>query len=267
MVLDDPELLGSVEQKIKEERLDAAKAVHDVIEQLWRCLNRWTWSTCANGAADIRDVGSRLVHILLGVEPRSLAEMDDPSVVVAHDLTPSDTAQMDKSKVLGFTTNIGGRTSHSAIMARTLEIPAVVGLKTIVSEIQQGETVIVDGIEGKVIVNPSEAELDDYRKRQKQYEAEKEALKRLVSEPSVTADHVRVELAANIGSPQDAQLAKENGAEGVGLFRTEFLYMDRTDLPTEEEQFEAYNTWRRHSVNTLSSSARWTSGETRSCRI
>lgn len=240
MVLDDPELLGSVEQKIKEERLDAAKAVHDVIEQFVAMFEQMDMEYMRERAADIRDVGSRLLHILLGVEPRSLAAMDDSSVVVAHDLTPSDTAQMDKGKVLGFTTNIGGRTSHSAIMARTLEIPAVVGLKTIVSEIQQGETVIVDGIEGKVIVNPSEAELDDYRKRQKRYEAEKEALKRLVSEPSVTADYVRVELAANIGSPQDAQLAKENGAEGVGLFRTEFLYMDRTDLPTEEEQFEAY---------------------------
>lgn len=240
MVLDDPELIGNIESKINDERLNAAKAVHDVIDQFVSMFEQMDMEYMRERAADIRDVGSRLLHILLGVEPRSLAEINEPSVVVAHDLTPSDTAQMDKEKVLGFMTNIGGRTSHSAIMARSLEIPAVVGLQTIVSDVQQGDQIILDGLEGQVIVNPSREVLDNYRKRQERHEAEKEELKQLVHEPSVTADGVRVELAANIGSVTDAALAKENGAEGVGLFRTEFLYMDRPDLPSEDEQFAAY---------------------------
>lgn len=240
MVLDDPELTGSIEAKIIDEQFNAAQAVQEVIDQFVMMFEQMDMEYMRERAADIRDVGSRILHILLDVAPRSLAEMDEPSVVVAHDLTPSDTAQMDKTKVLGFTTNIGGRTSHSAIMARSLEIPAVVGLKTIVSEVKQGDRIIIDGLEGNVIINPTEVELRDYRKRQEQHEAEKETLKRLVHEPSVTADDVRVELAANIGSPQDAEQAKANGAEGVGLFRTEFLYMDRPDFPSEEEQFEAY---------------------------
>lgn len=240
MVLDDPELIDHIERKINDERLNAPKAVHVVIDQFVSMFEQMDMEYMRERAADIRDVGSRLLHILLGVEPRSLAEINVPSVVVAHDLTPSDTAQMDKEKVLGFMTNIGGRTSHSAIMARSLEIPAVVGLQTIVSDVQQGDQIILDGLEGQVIVNPSPEVLDDYRKRQERHEAEKEQLKQLVHEPSVTADGVRVELAANIGSATDATLAKENGAEGVGLFRTEFLYMDRSDLPSEEEQFAAY---------------------------
>ena len=240
MVLDDPELISGIENKIKDDHLNAAHAVQTVIDQFVNLFEQMEMDYMRERAADIRDVGSRLLHILLGIDPRSLAEMDEPCIVVAHDLTPSDTAQMDKQKVLGFITNIGGRTSHSAIMARSLEIPAVVGLQTILSEVTQGEMLIVDGEAGHVIVNPSTAQLEEYRERQASYMAEKEQLKKLVHEPSVTADGVRVELAANIGSPADAARAKENGAEGVGLFRTEFLYMDRSDLPSEEEQFTAY---------------------------
>lgn len=240
MVLDDPELVTNVENKIKEERLKAENAVNAVMDAFIAVFENMDMAYMRERAADLRDVRSRLLHVLLGVERRSLAELSEPVIVVAHDLTPSDTAQMDKRKVLGFTTNIGGRTSHSAIMARSLEIPAVVGLKTVVSDVKQGDTLIVDGLEGVVIINPSEDQLADYRKKQRAYEAEKVALEKLIHEPSVTADGVQVELAANIGTPDEAEAARARGAEGIGLFRTEFLYMDRSDLPGEEEQFNAY---------------------------
>lgn len=240
MVLDDPELVTNVENKIKEERLKAENAVNAAMDAFIAVFENMDMAYMRERAADLRDVRSRLLHVLLGVERRSLAELSEPVIVVAHDLTPSDTAQMDKRKVLGFTTTIGGRTSHSAIMARSLEIPAVVGLKTVVSNVKQGDTLIVDGLEGVVIINPSEDQLADYRKKQRAYEAEKVALEKLVHEPSVTADGVQVELAANIGTPDEAEAARARGAEGIGLFRTEFLYMDRSDLPGEEEQFNAY---------------------------
>lgn len=240
LVLDDPEFNQSVEQMITEEWRNAADATRAAVQQFVKAFKRLEVPYMKERQADIRDVGSRILHILLGVEPRALPELDEPSIVVSHDLTPSDTAQMDKAKVLGFITNIGGPTSHSAIMARTLGIPAVVALKTIVANVKQGDLLIVDGSAGSIIVNPSAAQLRDYRKRQQAWEQEKRALKVLVSKPSVTADHVTLRLAANIGSVEDAALAKANGAEGIGLFRTEFLYIGRRDFPSEEEQFAAY---------------------------
>lgn len=240
MVLEDPELTGGIEGKITTEKMQAENAVKDVIDQFVTIFENMDMEYMRERAADIRDVGTRLLYLLFGIEQRSLAEISEPSIVVAHDLTPSDTAQMDREKVLGFATNIGGRTSHSAIMARSLEIPAVIGLKTVLEEVAQGDMLIVDGTTGEVIIRPDEAQLQQYRAKRDALLAEKKELQKLVDEPSVTKDNVRVELAANIGSPEDAIAAKARGAEGIGLFRTEFLYMDRDDFPSEEEQFTAY---------------------------
>lgn len=163
-------------------------------------------------------------------------------VIIAEDLTPSDTAQLNRQYVKGFTTDIGGRTSHSAIMARSLEIPAVVGTKVVTAEIENGDLIIVDGLDGRVVVNPSEEELAQYNEKRARFEAQKAEWAKLVHEPTVTSDGYHVELAANIGTPDDVKGVLANGAEGIGLYRTEFLYMGRSELPTEEEQFIAYKT-------------------------
>ncbi|KMY61702.1 phosphoenolpyruvate-protein phosphotransferase, partial [Geobacillus stearothermophilus] len=162
--------------------------------------------------------------------------------IIAEDLTPSDTAQLNRQYVKGFATDIGGRTSHSAIMARSLEIPAVVGTKTVTAEVKNGDIVIVDGLDGQVIINPSPELLAQYEQKRARYEAQKAEWAKLVHEATVTADGIHVELAANIGTPDDVKGALANGAEGIGLYRTEFLYMGRSELPTEDEQFVAYKT-------------------------
>ena len=191
-------------------------------------------------AADIRDIRKRVLANLLGVELPSPATIDEEVIVVAHDLTPSDTAQLNKKYVKGFVTNIGGRTSHSAIMARSLEIPAIVGTGNI-SEVAGAEDfLIVDGIEGEIIVDPSEEEVAEYAKRAEDFEKLKLEWDKLRDEPSLTADGKEFELAGNIGTPRDVEGVIANGGEAIGLYRTEFLYMDSQELPTEDEQFEAY---------------------------
>lgn len=240
MLLRDPELTQAIVQHIKEEHFNAAKAVQSAIKLFVDSFEQIDMDYMRERAVDIRDVGMRVLRILLDIEPRSLEDLTEPVLIVAHDLTPSDTAQMNRKNVLGFATDIGGRTSHSAIMARSLEIPAVVGLKNISQEVRHGDCLIVDGDEGTVIVQPTEAQLAEYRQRQEAIVEEKRELQTLVHEPSVSADGVQVQLAANIGSPTDAEIASQAGAEGIGLFRTEFLYMDRDELPSEAEQFAAY---------------------------
>jgi phosphotransferase system enzyme I (PtsI) len=191
-------------------------------------------------AADIKDVGERVIRNLTGNHMNSLSDIPANSVVVARDLTPSDTAQLDKSRVIAFLTDIGGRTSHSAIMARTLEIPAVVGLENITALVKNGDRIIVDGVEGLVIINPDDETIGIYRAKKETFEKEKESLKELVNVKTVTRSGKSIIVAGNIGSPKDADRVIENGGEGVGLFRTEFLYMDRDEMPGEEEQFESY---------------------------
>jgi phosphotransferase system enzyme I (PtsI) len=191
-------------------------------------------------AADIRDVTKRVIGHLLGVEIPNPSMISEEVIIIAEDLTPSDTAQLNRQYVLGFTTDIGGRTSHSAIMARSMEIPAVVGTKTATADIKNGDIVIVDGIDGDVIVNPSEDVIAGFEKKKAQYEVQKAEWAKLVNEETVTKDGQHVELAANIGTPDDVRGVLENGGEAVGLYRTEFLYMGRDQLPTEDEQFEAY---------------------------
>ena len=192
-------------------------------------------------ADDIKDVSYRLLCNILGLQIPDLTAINEEVIIVAHDLTPSDTASLNKTYTLGFCTAVGGRTSHSAIMARSLEIPAVVGTGNILESCNNGDMMILDAIDGLAIINPDEEELVAYKAKREAFLAEKEALKVLVHQKSVTVDGHEVELAGNIGGPNDVESVLNNGGEGVGLFRTEFLYMNSTvDFPTEEEQFEAY---------------------------
>ena len=193
-------------------------------------------------AADIRDVSTRLLSHLLGVEIPDFSRISTDVIIVAEDLTPSLTAQLDKTYVKGFITDIGGRTSHSAILARTMEIPAVVGTKTATKDIVHGAPVIIDGSTGKVIMNATEEVLNEYVEKQKKSKEHRQLLAQYRSLPSVSADGHHVEIAGNIGKPEDVDMIIENGGDGIGLFRTEFLYMDRQELPNEEEQFTAYKT-------------------------
>ncbi|MCS4706135.1 phosphoenolpyruvate--protein phosphotransferase [Staphylococcus aureus] len=240
LVLDDPELIQPIQDKIKNENANAATALTDVTTQFVTIFESMDNEYMKERAADIRDVSKRVLSHILGVELPNPSMIDESVVIVGNDLTPSDTAQLNKEFVQGFATNIGGRTSHSAIMSRSLEISAIVGTKSITQEVKQGDMIIVDGLNGDVIVNPTEDELIAYQDKRERYFADKKELQKLRDADTVTVDGVHAELAANIGTPNDLPGVIENGAQGIGLYRTEFLYMGRDQMPTEEEQFEAY---------------------------
>ncbi|HHX2631485.1 TPA: phosphoenolpyruvate--protein phosphotransferase [Staphylococcus aureus] len=240
LVLDDPELIQPIQDKIKNENANAATALTDVTTQFVTIFESMDNEYMKERAADIRDVSKRVLSHILGVELPNPSMIDESVVIVGNDLTPSDTAQLNKEFVQGFATNIGGRTRHSAIMSRSLEIPAIVGTKSITQEVKQGDMIIVDGLNGDVIVNPTEDELIAYQDKRERYFADKKELQKLRDADTVTVDGVHAELAANIGTPNDLPGVIENGAQGIGLYRTEFLYMGRDQMPTEEEQFEAY---------------------------
>ncbi|HEB2281280.1 TPA: phosphoenolpyruvate--protein phosphotransferase [Staphylococcus aureus] len=240
LVLDDPELIQPIQDKIKNENANAATALTDVTTQFVTIFESMDNEYMKERAADIRDVSKRVLSHILGVELPNPSMIDESVVIVGNDLTPSDTAQLNKEFVQGFATNIGGRTSHSAIMSRSLEIPAIVGTKSITQEVKQGDMIIVDGLNGDVIVNPTEDELIAYQDKRERYFADKKELQKLRDADTVTVDGVHAELAANIGTPNDLPGVIENGAQGIGLYRTEFLYMGRDQMPTEEEQFVAY---------------------------
>ncbi|CAC6818999.1 Phosphoenolpyruvate-protein phosphotransferase of PTS system [Staphylococcus aureus] len=240
LVLDDPELIQPIQDKIKNENANAASALTDVTTQFVTIFESMDNEYMKERAADIRDVSKRVLSHILGVELPNPSMIDESVIIVGNDLTPSDTAQLNKEFVQGFATNIGGRTSHSAIMSRSLEIPAIVGTKSITQEVKQGDMIIVDGLNGDVIVNPTEDELIAYQDKRERYFADKKELQKLRDADTVTVDGVHAELAANIGTPNDLPGVIENGAQGIGLYRTEFLYMGRDQMPTEEEQFEAY---------------------------
>ncbi|HHQ6954344.1 TPA: phosphoenolpyruvate--protein phosphotransferase [Staphylococcus aureus] len=240
LVLDDPELIQPIQDKIKNENANAATALTDVTTQFVTIFESMDNEYMKERGADIRDVSKRVLSHILGVELPNPSMIDESVVIVGNDLTPSDTAQLNKEFVQGFATNIGGRTSHSAIMSRSLEIPAIVGTKSITQEVKQGDMIIVDGLNGDVIVNPTEDELIAYQDKRERYFADKKELQKLRDADTVTVDGVHAELAANIGTPNDLPGVIENGAQGIGLYRTEFLYMGRDQMPTEEEQFEAY---------------------------
>ncbi len=240
LILNDPEIVAPIEDKIKNEKMSAEAALQETTDMFIGIFEQMDNEYMRERAADIRDVRKRVLAGLLNVTIPNPSMISEEVIIVAEDLTPSDTAQLNRKFVKGFTTDIGGRTSHSAIMARSLEIPAVVGTKTATKDIQNGDFLILDGLSGEVHINPTEELIEEYKKKQADYEAQLAEWAKLVNEPSISKDGVQVELVANIGTPKDVEGALHNGAEGVGLFRTEFLYMGRDELPSEEDQFAAY---------------------------
>ncbi|WP_314004253.1 phosphoenolpyruvate--protein phosphotransferase [Gemella morbillorum] len=240
LILDDPEFMGTVKTDIESKVINAEYAFKETSDMFISMFEAMDNEYMKERAADIRDVSKRILAHLLGVDLPNPSLIDEEVIVIAEDLTPSDTAQLNKKYVKGFVTNIGGRTSHSAIMARSLEIPAVVGTSSITEDVKNGDILILDGLDGVVLVNPDEATTAEYKEKHAKFEAQKAEWAKLVTEKSVTKDGHEVILAANIGTPADLEGVKNNGGEAVGLYRTEFLYMGRDQLPTEDEQFEAY---------------------------
>ncbi len=241
MILMDPEFTGAIENEIKEQKINSEAALDETAQKFITIFEGMTDNAyMQQRAADVRDVSKRIMAHLLGKELPNPASIDHEVIVVAHDLTPSDTAQLNKKYVKGFITDIGGRTAHSAIMARSLELPAVVGTDSITKDVENGQSVVVDGLNGDAVIEPTEAQVADYQKKSEAFLKQKAEWEKLKNEPSVTADGKKFTIAANIGTPNDMQGVKDNGAEAVGLYRTEFLYMDSKDFPTEEDQFKAY---------------------------
>ena len=239
MMAGDPEFAGQITSMIENDKVNAEYAADTVATQMITMFESMDNDYFRERAADIKDVTFRLKCNLLGLTIPDLTAIDEDSIIVAYDLTPSDTAQLNEY-VKGFATSIGGKTSHSAIMANSLEIPAVVGCGDILSQVSHGDTLVLDAVDGVVIVNPDEATVKEYEAKAKAFAEEKEALKVLVNAKSISTDGHEVELAGNIGGIKDVEGVLKNGGEGIGLFRTEFLYMDSDHFPTEDEQFEAY---------------------------
>ncbi|MFV0380298.1 MAG: phosphoenolpyruvate--protein phosphotransferase [Anaerorhabdus sp.] len=241
MMANDPELKSQIIDAINNDKVNAEYATKVVADSMVAMFEGMDNEYFKERAADVKDVTFRLQCNISGVIIPDLTTINEKVVIVAQDLTPSDTAQLKKGYTLGFATSIGGRTSHSAIMARSLEIPAVVGCASVMEKAKHGDEIILDAVDGVVILNPSKSQVEEYSAKEEAYLKEKESLKVLVNEKSVTTDGVEVELAGNIGTPKDVEGVLKNGGEGVGLYRTEFLYMDsENDFPTEEEQFQAY---------------------------
>lgn len=240
LLLMDPELTGQIETNIENEKMCAEAAVEQVCDMYAQMFSSIEDEMFQQRATDVCDIKTRLLKILLDVEDLDLAAVPQGTVLVAEDLTPSMTAGINPANVVGVLTEIGGKTSHSAILARALEIPAVLSIEGIVSKVENGQKVILDGSTGQVFASPDEDTLKEYTAKREEYLAEKAALQAFVGKESATADGHVVELCANIGKPEDALKVVECDGEGIGLFRTEFLFMDRPQVPTEDEQFEAY---------------------------
>ena len=239
MILEDPEFIDKAKDMIKNNSVSADYAIDSVKKELVLVMESIDDEYMRERAADIKDVSDRIVRNILGIQ-EEVEITEQNTVVVAHDLTPSDTAQLDKSKVCGFLTNIGGKTSHSAIMARTMEIPAIVGMNNITDIVKNGDIVLVNGVEGYVIINPKDSEIKEFENYTRSYNEEKEKLKALKDVKIYDKNNRQIEICGNIGSTKDVDQVLENGGDGIGLFRTEFLYMDRSNMPSEEEQFNSY---------------------------
>ncbi|SER00543.1 phosphoenolpyruvate--protein phosphotransferase [Granulicatella balaenopterae] len=241
MVLSDPELIGQIKEAITSQKVNAEAALKEVTDMFINIFASMEDNPyMQERAADIRDVAERILANLLGVKVPSPATIKEEVIVVAKDLTPSDTAQLNRKYVKAFVTDIGGRTSHSAIMARSLEIPAIVGTKEVTELAKDGDIIIIDGLEGKVFLNPSEELITTYQQKAADFAAQQAEWEKLKDAETFSKDGKQVELAANIGTPKDLEGVINNGAEGIGLYRTEFLYMDSAEMPTEEDQFNAY---------------------------
>ncbi|MEO5284219.1 phosphoenolpyruvate--protein phosphotransferase [Limosilactobacillus allomucosae] len=240
-ILSDPEMKSQIKDEIESQHVSAEEAMTDVTTNFANVLAAMTDNKyMQERAADVKDVAKRALSHLLGKQLPDIASISEPVVIIAKEITPSDTSQMDAKFVKGLATDLGGRTSHAAIMARTLRIPAVVGAENVTSTIKSGDMVIVDGLHGDIIVDPSQAQIDEYQAKADSFEKERAEWAKLVDAPSVSKDGQHFEIAANIGTPDDVADAVKQGADGVGLFRSEFLYMSSDHLPTEDEQFEAY---------------------------
>ncbi|WP_432403833.1 phosphoenolpyruvate--protein phosphotransferase [Wukongibacter sp. M2B1] len=240
MILEDPEFMDSIINGINKERYTAEYAVKEASEEIINVFSDMDNAYMKERASDIKDVSDRIIKNILGIKIKDLSLIDEQVIIVAEDLTPSDTVMIDRSLVLGFITKIGGVTSHSAIMARTMGLPAVVGVGEDIDRIKDSEFIIMDGDTGDIIINPNTEEMDIAKNILQMEEKNRELLKSFKGRPSETKDSHRIELACNIGSPNDIDAVIENDGEGIGLFRSEFLYMNHEDLPSEDEQFEAY---------------------------
>lgn len=240
MLLRDPTIEEQIVALIRSEKVTAEKALDQVLEQTAELFAQIPDELLQQRATDFRDIKTRIVKILLGIEELDISAVPAGTVLVAKDLTPSMTAGIVPENIAGVLTEVGGRTSHSAILARAMEIPAVLSIEGICSQVKNGDMVVLDGTRGEAIVNPDEATISEYEKKLEEYRKEKELLKKYTGKPTVSKDGTKAELVCNIGKPEDAKKAAECDGEGIGLFRTEFLFMDRDSLPTEEEQFEAY---------------------------
>ena len=241
LVLEDPALMEEVGRQIRDEHHTPEYAFYTASEKYAEALSAVDDSYLSERAADIRDVTQRVLGNLIGQPQRAgVSDLTEPCIVVANDLTPSDTAQLDPAKVLGFVTEVGSRTSHTAILARSLQIPAVLGLGEAIEELKPGQTVLLDGFNGFVIISPSEQTLFEYGQLVERQSSIEESLDEIRTEPAKTLDGHTIILSANIERAGDVEAVRKSGATGVGLFRTEFLFINRSDLPNEEEQFQAY---------------------------
>lgn len=240
MLLEDEELEQEIIALIKDSKMTADAAAHEVVEGQAKALEELDDEYLKERAADVRDIGKRLLMNILGMTIVDLSAIQDEVILVATDLTPSETAQLNLNKVLGFITDLGGRTSHTSIMARSLELPAIVGTSDVTKQVKNGDFLILDAVNNKIYVNPTAEIVEELKAVQNQYVSEKNELVKLKDLPAITLDGHQVEVCANIGTVRDIAGAERNGAEGVGLYRTEFLFMDRDAFPTEEEQFQAY---------------------------
>ena len=240
MILEDEELEEEIIDYLRSNKVNASVAASKIIDQQVEMLSEIDDEYLKERAGDIRDIGNRLIKNILGMHIVDLGDITEESILVAYDLTPSETAQLNLEKVLGFITDIGGRTSHTSIMARSLELPAIVGTNNVTARVNTGDYLILDAVNNRVYVNPTQAEIDELKTLEAKLAEEKAELAKLKDLPAVTLDGHKVEVVANIGTIRDCEGAHRNGAEGVGLYRTEFLFMDRDQLPSEEEQFIAY---------------------------
>ena len=240
MLLEDEDLIMEVQEKIKGEGMPAAKALNEGIEEYCEMISQLDDPYLRERAADLKDIGKRWLKNLLGMKIYDLSNLEPGTIVVTYDLTPSDTAQLDLENCAGFITEIGGKTAHSAIMARSLELPAVVGVKGVLGEAKDGDTVVMDGEAGELFLNPPAEIITEYKEKREVIKKEKEELKKLINEEAVTPDGRKVDIWGNIGKPDDVDAVIEAGATGIGLYRTEFLFMNSDHFPTEEEQYRAY---------------------------
>ncbi|WP_130820014.1 phosphoenolpyruvate--protein phosphotransferase [Anaerococcus vaginimassiliensis] len=239
-LLSDPYFTDTIESKIKNELKNSELALDETIKEMVEIMSQIDDDYLRERASDYKDIGLQVMYKLKKITPKDLAHLDKNSIVISKELTPSDTSNMDKEAVVGFATDLGGKTSHTSIIAQTLDMPALVGIGDISTKIKGGEKAILDGNEGLLIVNPSQEEIDNYTALIKEQKEKKERLKLIKDKEAVTKDGKKIEVSANIGNLEDLKIAIENGCDGVGLFRTEFLYMQSSEFPSEEKQFEVY---------------------------